>query len=390
MEWTAARLRRHLLEEFLPFWAERGVDREHGGFHGRLGGDGRPLPDPAKRLLVQARQVYAFSEAARLGARWALEVAAHGVSFLEESFRDAEHGGWIHTVTPRGEPLDRRRDCYGHAFVVFALASYYAASADARALAHARETIEVVQQRMRDPLHGGYHEATDERWRPLGAEPRRQNPHMHWVEALLALHAAAPDRALLAEADRLVEQLHSHWFDAAHGCLGELFAADWTPLAGPEGEIVEPGHHYEWVWLLARHAAARGRAGSDPIADALFAFAERHGVDADGGVFDRVDRSGRVLAESKRLWPQTERLKALSVRGARRELADGLAHVFSRYVRAEGGWTEHLARDERPLTDVQNATSVYHVVLALREAMDALEAEISAPAGVSAARSAEP
>jgi mannose-6-phosphate isomerase len=371
MEWTAGRLRRHLLEELLPYWAERGVDRVRGGFHGRLDGQGRPLADPARRLLVQARQVYAFSEASRLGARWALEIASQGVAYLEEAFLDPARGGWHHTVTPAGEPLDSRRDCYGHAFVVFALATYHAASGDGRALARARDTVELVQARLRDPVHGGYFEAADAAWRPL-AEPRRQNPHMHWLEALLALHETAPDAALLAEAERLAELLRTRWFDGRHGCLGELFAGDWTPLPGPEGEAVEPGHHYEWTWLLARHAAARG-AAVDPIADALFAFAERHGVDADGGVFDRVDRSGKPTEGSKRLWPQTERLKALAVRGERDALAAALARTFSRYARPAGGWTEHLARDEKPLSDVQNATSVYHVVLALREASEALE-----------------
>jgi mannose-6-phosphate isomerase len=372
MEWTAARLRRHLLGELLPYWAERGVDRAHGGFHGRLGGDGRPLPDPARRLLVHTRQIYAFSEAARLGAPWALELAAHGFTFLEDAFRDARQGGWLHTISPSGEPLDRRRDCYGHAFVVFALARYHAASGEPLALERAREAVELVQARMRDPVHGGYHEATDERWRPLAEGPRRQNPHMHWVEALLALHAVRPDPALLEEADRLVERLRTHWFDARHSCLGEFFSADWTPEPGPRGEIVEPGHHYEWVWLLAQHAAARGAPAPDPVAEALFAFAERHGVDADGGVFDRVGRGGELLEASKRLWPQTERLKALAVRRAQRELSSALDLVFTRYPRPEGGWTEHLARDEKPLLDVQNATSVYHVVLALSEAMDAL------------------
>ena len=375
MEWTAGWLRRHLLEELLPYWAEHGVDRAHGGFHGRLDGQGRPLPDPAKRLLVHTRQVYAFSEAARLGAGWALEIASHGVAFLREAFHDGRGGGWRHTVTPHGEPLDPRRDCYGHAFVVFALASYHAASGDGAALADARETVALVLARLRDREHGGFHEAADAAWRPLTTEARRQNPHMHFLEALLALHATAPEPSLLVEAERLVELLRTRWFDAQRGCLGEAFAPDWTPLPGPEGEIVEPGHHYEWVWLLARYAELQGSAGKrDPVGEALFTFAERHGVDADGGVFDRVDRSGRVLEGSKRLWPQTERLKALAVRGDRAGLRASLERTFARYARPEGGWTEHLARDEKPLGDVQNATSVYHVVLALREAMEALDA----------------
>ncbi len=372
MEWTAPGLKRHLLDVLLPYWAERGVDRLRGGFHNRLDGDGRPLAEPIKRLLVQTRQVFAFSEAAQLGAPWALEVASHGVAFLESAYRDRVHGGWYHTATPAGEPEDRRKDCYGHAFVVFALAAYHRASGDGAALASARETLELALSRLADREHGGYLEAAAEDWAPLAAPRRRHNPHMHWLEALLALHAAAPDAALLDEAGRLVELLRTRWFDGEHACLGEFYAPDWARAAGPEGDVVEPGHHFEWAWLLARYARASGRP-AEAVAAPLFAFAERHGVDADGGVFDRVDRSGRVLAETKRLWPQTERCKALAVRGERRALRAALAGTFARYARADGGWREHLHRNGEPLTDLQNATSVYHVVLALREAMEVID-----------------
>jgi mannose-6-phosphate isomerase len=371
MEWTAARLRRHLLEELLPYWAERGVDRVHGGFHNRLDDEGRPLPEASKRLLVQTRQIYVFSEAARMGAPFGLPLATQGVAFLERAFRDRRHGGWFHTATPEGEPLDRRKDCYGHAFVVFALARYHAASGDAAALARARDTAELALARLRDDAGGGYREAADEDWTPRAELPRRQNPHMHWLEALLALHAEAPDAALLAEAERLLELLRARWLDAERGCLGEFFAADWRPAAAPEGDVVEPGHHYEWSWLLARHAERAGLA-AHPEGETLFAFAERHGTDGAGGVFDRIDRRGRVLADTQRLWPQTERLKALAARGARDALAAALPRVFSRYARAGGGWTEQVGRDGKPTGGIQNATSVYHVVLALCEAMEAL------------------
>jgi mannose-6-phosphate isomerase len=374
VEWTAAGLRRHLLEELLPYWAERGVDRACGGFHNRLDGEGRPLAEPAKRLLVQTRQVFAFSEAARLGAAWALELAARGVDFIEGAYRDRVHGGYFHTATPAGAPLDRRKDCYGHAFVVFAFAAYHRAARDAAALARARETLELAFARLRDPLHGGLREAAAEDWTPLDELPRRHNPHMHWLEAMLALDEAAPGAVPLEEADRVVDLLRRRWFDAAHACLGEFYGRDWTPLPAPEGDQVEPGHHFEWTWLLARYARARGAAGrgADELAAALFGFAERHGVDADGGVFDRVDRRGRVLADSKRLWPQTERCKALAVRGEVAGLRAALAGPLARYRRPDGGWREHLARDGTPTTDLQNATSVYHVVLALREAMEVL------------------
>jgi mannose/cellobiose epimerase-like protein (N-acyl-D-glucosamine 2-epimerase family) len=373
MEWTAARLRRHLQGELLPYWAERGTDRAHGGFFNRLDGAGLPLAEDAKRLLVQLRLVYAFSEAAQLGAAWALEPAAHGIAFLDRAFRSPD-GGWFQTASVDGTPLDRTRDFYGQAFAVFALAAYASASGDRAPLALAADTVAFVRAQLRDPRHGGYHEGVDTAGAPLQGTPRRQNPHMHWLEALLSLHAVAPDAALLADAAELVALLERRFVDPATGALGEHFAPDWSPLPGAEGRIVEPGHHYEWTWLLAWHRTASSGSGSgSALADRLFAFAEQHGVDADLGVYDRVDRNGSLVDGSKRLWPQTERVKALAARRDLPALRSALDALFARYARPDGGWIEHVGRDGKPITDLQNATSVYHVVLALREAAVALE-----------------
>ena len=44
------------------------------------------------------------------------------------------------------------------------------------------------------------------------------------------------------------------------GFLREFFDADWRPAAGEDGRLVEPGHQFEWAWLLARwgRSARRG------------------------------------------------------------------------------------------------------------------------------------
>jgi mannose-6-phosphate isomerase len=369
MEWTAPRLRRHLLEELLPYWAERGTDRAHGGFWNRLDGAGLPLAEDHKRLLVQLRLVYAFSEGARLGAPWALELAAHGVAFLERGYRDARHGGWFFTATPDGEPLDRRKDFYVHAFAVFAYATYFAASGERSALERAQETVAFVRERLRDRAHGGYFEGADEAGIPLRDVPRRQNPHMHWLEALLALHAVAPDAALLDDARALVELLERRFLGPTSDALHEAFAPDWQPLA--DAAPIEPGHHYEWTWLLLAHREL-GAHAREALAPRLFAFAERHGVDRDLGVFDHVAPDGGALAATKRLWPQTERVKALAARADVAALQRALEALFARYARKDGGWIEHVDRDGKPLVELQNATSVYHVTLALREAAAAL------------------
>jgi mannose-6-phosphate isomerase len=377
MRLSRAELRAHLVDELVPLWERCGLDRGHGGYWNRLGARLEPTPDGFKRLLVHTRQVYAFSRAAELGAGpWAAAAASHGLDFLVRRFWDARHGGWFATTNDAGEPLDRRKDLYGHAFAIFALAEHHRISGEPESLRLARATLALVRERLRDAKNGGFFEAASEDWRPVD-EPRRQNPHMHLVEGLLALHAVAPEEGALAEAAALVELLRARWSDSVTGALAEFFGPTWEIAAGESGEIVEPGHGFEWFALLERFAELGGDQSALELGDRLRAFAERHGVDADGGVFDQVDRAGRALATAKRLWPQTERLKALAVSvrlgrdpARRSQLEAALAHCSARYIDpATRGWREQLARDGRVLSHVQNATSVYHVVAAFGEAL---------------------
>jgi mannose-6-phosphate isomerase len=197
---------------------------------------------------------------------------------------------------------------------------------------------------------------------------------MHLLEALLALDELGPDADARALADEIFSLCADRFVDRAQGCLAEHFDASWRPLDGPEGRSIEPGHHFEWVWLLHAYARARDCSEARFLADLLHRFARRHGVDADGLVFDALWRSGSVARDSKRLWPQTEHLKALAARGESSALRESLARVAAAYVDpATGAWREQLDRAGRVTSDALNATSVYHVVLALREAAQALQ-----------------
>ncbi len=382
MQLSRVTLRAHLVAELLPLWERHGLDRARGGYWNRLGPDLSPLSDGHKRLLVHARQIFSFSRGAELGAGpWAQAAAAHGLEFLLARFWDTRNGGWFTTTDEAGTPLDRSKDLYGHAFAIFALAHHYRVFAEPESLRLARATFELVLARLRDPIAGGFFEGASEAWQPVMG-PRRQNPHMHLVEALLALAEVAPDSSALPEARQLVGLLGARWLDARTDALGEHFDPVWRPLEGEAGRVVEPGHHFEWVWLLDRLQALEPSDSTRALAARLFAFGRRFGVDADGGVFDQLDRAGQPQLFSKRLWPQTERVKALAARARatgdaelRRELEAGLRYCFERHVDPKTrGWHEQLARDGRVLSDAQNATSVYHVVVALDEASQCLAA----------------
>ena len=164
----------------------------------------------------------------------------------------------------------------------------------------------------------------------------------------------------------------------APGCLPEWYDADWRPLAGGERAYVEIGHAFEWAFLLSE--AQEQFPEQDLLAPGreLLAFGMRHGYDpAEGGVFSRVDRDGRLLERRKGWWEQCEAIRAMQryvVRHGADEIRDPLRHSieFARnhFVDEEfGGWyLNPPAAGGEPSLVKGNAWKLdYHVVNMCRE-----------------------
>ena len=369
----AGRLLDRLFGETLPFWAQHGVDRDCGGFHERLDADRRPVVQDGKRTMVQARQVYVFAQAALSGRlAEAADLARAGYDFLLAHCRHPG-GGWRYRVARDGKPLDETRDLYAQAFVLFALAWRFRLDGDTGARALAEDTLQYLDGAMAHPA-GGYREGIDAAGRPTTGL-RRQNPHMHLFEALLEWHAASGDAIWLDRAEAIGALLSQRF--CVGGTLREYFADDLSPAPGADGRLVEPGHHYEWAWLLHRYRQLSGDTRRAALATALYDFAVAHGTDPDsGGVIDAVACDGVALGRSRRLWPQTEAVKAHIARFEATgdpACAERLERQVESLLRCHfdgapaGGWREHLGEDGAPLVSGFPASSLYHVTLAAAE-----------------------
>ncbi|MGE0256972.1 MAG: AGE family epimerase/isomerase [Alphaproteobacteria bacterium] len=368
-----ARLQAWLVDSALPLWATAGVD-PRGGFVEALALDGTPMPELPRRLRVQARQLYVYSHAAVLGWPGAgdgpdpLATARQGFAFLTRHYWHPE-GGFRFAVARDGRPTDDRRELYEQAFALLALAWYGRASGDPTAAAWIDRTLAFIDGALADPTHGGFREGAP----PPADGVRRQNPHMHLFEAMLALHATTGEARFLDRARVLFALLRDRFVDRRSGALREHFASDWTPRPG---DTLEPGHHFEWTWLLDRYEAASGEPTAT-LRDGLCAFAHRHGIDDDGLAFDGVAADGALKAGTKRLWVQTEAIKAELTRheagapdaAARIErLIDGL---FARYLAAPGvapgAWQDHIRRDGVGFATSAPASSLYHLFVMASE-----------------------
>ncbi len=366
---AAGRAEAWLTRTALPLWGGAGVDAD-GSFHERLHFDGAPDLDCPRRMRVQARQVYVFSEAAVRG--WwgpAQGVAEAGLkAMLKNCWAVDGQPGFLHTYTPDKRPLDLRRDTYDHAFGLFALAWCYKASPQPAVLGLAQEALDFVQAKLADPGGVGFVEAIPE------ALPRRSDPHMHMLEAMLEWTDAAGDERFLRVARQMVDLFRSRFFDPASGTLGEYFDRDLRPAGGPPGQVTAPGHHFEWCWLLA-WAKAMGAGAADAEAGQLYDYAVRYGLDAQGLAVDECDRRGLQVRRSRRAWPQTELIKGHIARarqgmpGAANAAAQA-AHAFMDSYLATGLpglWMDQFDSEGRGMTDAAPASTLYHIVVAFRE-----------------------
>lgn len=357
-----------LLDKTLPLWWTSGADRA-GGYHEQLGHDGTAVDMP-RRARVQARQVYVYAMAGKLG--WAgpwRQAAGHGFDYLLARYRRPD-GLFRTLVGARGEAMDDTAMLYDQAFVLLACASLHRADpTDKTPLQVAAALREAIDASMRHD-GGGFAEAAGHRF--------QSNPHMHMLEATLAWAEAGGDRSWEALAGEIVELCLSRFIDPEGGFLREAFGAGWAPAEGDAGRIVEPGHQFEWAWLLERWGRRTGDLRARVAARRLFVSGLK-GVDIERGVaVDEMWDDMRIKSPRARLWPQTERLKAglllaqtenAAARDAYLDDARMAAAALWSYLQmpVDGLWRDKMREDGSFVEEPAPASSLYHIVAAIAE-----------------------
>lgn len=303
---------------------------------------------------MQTRQSWVFAEAAALGA--SDEYAA--IAKAAEAFHDAHYRRsdelFAYAADEAGRIMAAHALLYDQAFALLSWAALQRVCGRSYV-----EKAHVMRDALAPHAHapGGFRESGD--------QPFQANAHMHLLEASLAWEEAG-DATWTALSDQIVDLALAWFIDPESGVIREFFDASWTDRKDDEGGLVEPGHQFEWAWLLDRWSCLRHGANVRAVAERLYR-AGLAGVDrarqvAVGSTWSDLG----VRDPATRIWPQTEWLKAALVFGTPAEGLEAALALIRFLNRSPAGlWHERMAADGSLATDACPATSLYHITGAI-------------------------
>lgn len=291
-----------LTQAAFPLWLERGYDERNGGFFECLSMSGEPQFQ-SKRTMVQARQIYCCRlaiEMAGADAGRARTLIAKGRDFLLEKCSGSK-GEFVHVVTAEGRVENPNPDLYAQAFALFGLAHAFAVLKEPFLKDRAKRLVDYLDLNRRFS-EGGFSEMSG------GGLRHEANPHMHLFEAAVTWMETDSDPRWRMLAEDVLKLCLEKFIDEKSGLLCEHFSPGWHR----ESRFVfEPGHHYEWAWLMGRYQQATGM-NLRSVRKRLIDTAEEHGINRlRGAAWDEVWNDLTPKFRTSRFWPQCERIKAV-------------------------------------------------------------------------------
>lgn len=318
----------------IPFWDNRAVDAQYGGFLTNFDEHGHELPCPEKYVNTQCRMIWWFSTLKRRLPQipGAAERASQGVDFLLKHFWDAKHGGFFWKVNRDGSELDPAKIVYGESFCIYALSEYTRATGDPRGLEYASRTFDLLQKYAADTLNGGYYENLLRDWSPevggfAGGDRKGLDTHMHLMESFTTLYAASGLEIHRRKLLEVIGLICNKMVDKNTGCGLNQFNLSFDSLpaiaikrtwngerlgeqpADPV-DTTSYGHNVELEYLmhLALDTAETDVAPFQPIFRRILDHAVQHGVDWEhGGVYrDGLRATGEAIVKEKEFWQNSE------------------------------------------------------------------------------------
>ncbi|MCL2058631.1 MAG: AGE family epimerase/isomerase [Oscillospiraceae bacterium] len=312
-----ARMEKNLTENILPFWANFTVDDEKGGFYGRVFADHSPDKGYAKAVVLNTRILWTFSMAYEVFDDEAYAKLAHrAFDYISRYFWDDVFGGAYWMLNSDGVPTEVEKRTYGQAFIVYAMAEYYRAFKNEKALEMAMETFKRVQDHVAVG-NGGYYDSVARDWEfdqglilwrmNSGGAPKLLNSHLHMFEATMTLYDATRDEYVRTVLKEFLEFLIDVCVEPETHHLKAGMDRDGNRM----DHEINYGHDSECCYLMTWSARLIGdedlRKRADAAALDIMDHVLEEAIDpVNGGMFHEINTGTGVQDRSKIWWAQAE------------------------------------------------------------------------------------
>lgn len=320
----------------IPFWLDKSVDKEYGGYLTSFDEKGEFDGNGIKNIVTQARMVWGFSNLLEYAKeedkpRMA-EAAKQGAEYLMNEFWDKEYGGWYWLLNRDSSIADPAKLTYGEGFAIYALSEYYLVYKDERALEFACKGFDLLQKYAADTLYGGYYENIERNWElsPAGkmaGDRKSLDIHMHLLETFTTLYKASGLEIHKRKLQEVYDLIVAHMMNTKDGYGFNQFDIRWNKIPAvniprtwnAERESSEKidtptdttsyGHNVEFTWLAD---LALRTMGSETDADRdlfrkILDHSLAHGYDHEnGGMFRDGVGCGPALVTDKEWWQNFE------------------------------------------------------------------------------------
>ena len=296
----AQQYKSELLDRVMPFWMEKSIDKEFGGYFTCLERDGEVF-DTDKFIWLQGREVWMLStlyNKVEKRQEW-LDAAIQGAEFLKKYGHDGNLN-WYFALDREGNPLVEPYNIFSYTFAVIAFGQLSIATGNQEYAEIAKKTFDIVLSKQDNPKGKWCKAAPGARALKSFALP------MILCNVALEIESLLDKDFLDKTIETCVHEVMDVFYRPELGLIVEHLGTNNEMVDCMDGRLLNPGHAIEAMWFIMDLGK---RLGDDALIQKAvkIALAEvEYGWDKEyEGIFyfmDRLNRPMQQLEWDQKLW----------------------------------------------------------------------------------------
>ncbi|MBO5965333.1 MAG: AGE family epimerase/isomerase [Bacteroidaceae bacterium] len=296
----AQQYKSELLDRVMPFWMEKSIDKEFGGYFTCLERDGEVF-DTDKFIWLQGREVWMLStlyNKVEKRQEW-LDAAIQGAEFLKKYGHDGNLN-WYFALDREGNPLVEPYNIFSYTFAVIAFGQLSIATGNQEYAEIAKKTFDIVLSKQNNPKGKWCKAAPGARALKSFALP------MILCNVALEIESLLDKDFLDKTIETCVHEVMDVFYRPELGLIVEHLGTNNEMVDCMDGRLLNPGHAIEAMWFIMDLGK---RLGDDALIQKAvkIALAEvEYGWDKEyEGIFyfmDRLNRPMQQLEWDQKLW----------------------------------------------------------------------------------------